>query len=160
MQLFFSIIDAYGETIPWKKVVLPEGRTQKAAQCMIDVTKRLVRASASEGGDAGPSTPNKSKGGEANTPKTKTPKGQKVKETNGEKTPAPKRKRAAPKKKEATKKEENDEDSDLEDLIVNPPESKKVKTEEEETEDMIAGERVAYNLQKRHLLIACRSRNG
>ncbi|MCJ1473655.1 hypothetical protein MMC13_002306 [Lambiella insularis] len=39
-QVFFAMLDAAGGKTDWSKVVLPEGRSIKAAQCMVDVCKK------------------------------------------------------------------------------------------------------------------------
>ncbi|KAF2173766.1 hypothetical protein M409DRAFT_16039 [Zasmidium cellare ATCC 36951] len=58
---FFQIIGKMGGSIPWGELELPEGRTQKACQVMIDKEKAKIRkakeAEAEANGEDVPATP-------------------------------------------------------------------------------------------------------
>lgn len=57
--IFFQIINEMGASIPWHELELPEGRTLKACQVMVDKEKTKIRKAKEAEGDseAGPATP-------------------------------------------------------------------------------------------------------
>ncbi|WPH00207.1 Hypothetical protein R9X50_00303000 [Acrodontium crateriforme] len=55
--IFFQIMEKVSP-IPWDQLELPEGRTLKAVQMMVQKEKAKVKA-AKNGGDAGNQSPNK-----------------------------------------------------------------------------------------------------
>ena len=144
LQVFFSIIDAT-QTIEWKSVKVPEGRTPKAVRHMLDQERKKMAKEAEGGAENGNSankdgagSPDKPKKKRA-SPKKKAPAGEED-GADGAAEASPtttKRKRAPPKKKAKAGEGERD-DGDV--AGASPKKrvrAKKVKDEPKEDDNVV-----------------------
>ncbi|GAB7360984.1 hypothetical protein MBLNU230_g0967t1 [Neophaeotheca triangularis] len=98
--LLFQII-ALGGPIPWNQVDLPEGRTLKAVQVMIDKEKAKIRKAKEAAGGEGSTKASKKRGSSA------------VEEDDEGAGASSKKKAKTPRKKKAQAKTTNPEQDDL-----------------------------------------------
>ncbi|KAF1985449.1 hypothetical protein K402DRAFT_394786 [Aulographum hederae CBS 113979] len=120
--------------IDWEKLELPEGRTKKACERMLDNLKRLSEKSkTTEGAKPAPSAGKKAPAATASKPKTtrKTKKDEDQAESGAEAPKSPKKAAAKRGRKRAVAKDEEDEEE------ASTVSSKKPKAEEEGDEDEV-----------------------